>query len=62
MTESQLQAFLARVKEDKDLQEKLNNASAEEAAVYYLQNYKDQWSGWLSDEARQNLASILDQG
>jgi glycine betaine/proline transport system substrate-binding protein len=39
-----------------------NNASAEEAAVYYLQNYKDQWSGWLSDEARQNLASILDQG
>ena len=39
-----------------------NNASADEAAVYYLNNYKDQWSEWLNDEARENLASILDQG
>ncbi|MGI3209849.1 ABC transporter substrate-binding protein [Roseovarius tibetensis] len=39
-----------------------NNASADEAAVYYLQNYQDQWSEWLSDDARQNLASVLDQG
>ena len=29
-----------------------NNASADEAAVYYLTNYQDQWQGWLSDEAR----------
>ncbi|MBC7164530.1 MAG: ABC transporter substrate-binding protein [Roseovarius sp.] len=36
-----------------------NNASAEEAAVYYLQNYKDQWSEWVNDEARQNLAPLL---
>jgi len=39
-----------------------NNASADEAAVYYLTNYKDQWTNWLSDEARQNLASVLNQG
>ena len=39
-----------------------NTASADEAAVYYLTNYKDQWSEWLSDEARENLASLLDQG
>ena len=38
-----------------------NNASADEAAVYYLTNYKDQWSKWLNDEARGNLANILDQ-
>ena len=38
-----------------------NNASADEAAVYYLTNYQDQWSEWLSDDARQNLASVLDQ-
>ena len=39
-----------------------NNASAEEAAVYYLNNFQDQWSEWLSDEARENLAGLLDQG
>ncbi|MDZ7709942.1 MAG: glycine betaine ABC transporter substrate-binding protein [Roseovarius sp.] len=33
-----------------------NNASADEAAVYYLTNYKDQWSAWLNDEARANLS------
>jgi len=38
-----------------------NNASAEEAAVHYLTNYQDQWQSWLSDEARKNLASVLNQ-
>jgi len=38
-----------------------NNASADEAAVYYLRNYTDQWSGWLNDAARENLSSLLDQ-
>ncbi len=38
-----------------------NNASSDEAAVYYLTNYQDQWKEWLSDEARGNLAAILDQ-
>ena len=39
-----------------------NNASAEEAAVYYLSNFQDQWSDWLSDAARENLSGLLDQG
>jgi len=38
-----------------------NNASADEAAVYYLTNFQDQWSTWISDEARANLSNILDQ-
>jgi glycine betaine/proline transport system substrate-binding protein len=36
-----------------------NNASAEEAAVHYLTTYKDEWSGWLNDEARKNLDAVL---
>ncbi|MDR9394647.1 ABC transporter substrate-binding protein [Roseovarius sp. SYSU LYC5161] len=39
-----------------------NNASADEAAVYYLTNFQDQWQNWLSDDARANLDSILNQG
>ena len=38
-----------------------NNASADEAAVYYLTNYQDQWSNWLSEAARENLSSLLEQ-
>jgi glycine betaine/proline transport system substrate-binding protein len=41
--------------------QKENSASAEEAAVHYLTNFQDQWSGWLSDEARRNLTALLDQ-
>jgi glycine betaine/proline transport system substrate-binding protein len=36
-----------------------NSASAEEAAVHYLVNNVDEWSHWLSDDARANLAHIL---
>ncbi|MEX1215945.1 ABC transporter substrate-binding protein [Saccharospirillum sp.] len=36
-----------------------NNASGEEATVYYLQNYSDKWSEWLNDEARSNLANLI---
>jgi glycine betaine/proline transport system substrate-binding protein len=36
-----------------------NNATAEEAAVYYLRNNKDEWSAWLNDEAKQNLSKLL---
>lgn len=36
-----------------------NGASYEEAAVYFLQNYKDVWGDWLNDEARGNLAALL---
>lgn len=37
-----------------------NNASAEEAAVYYLSNNTSEWSSWLNDSARQNLAAVLE--
>ncbi len=36
-----------------------NNASYDEAAVYFLSNYKDTWSGWLSDEAKSKLSTLL---
>ena len=36
-----------------------NNASDDEAAVYFLTNYKDVWGSWLSDEAKGKLAAIL---
>ncbi|MEH6580237.1 MAG: ABC transporter substrate-binding protein [Amphritea sp.] len=36
-----------------------NKASVDEAAVYFLTNYKDAWSGWLSDDARQKLSALL---
>lgn len=38
-----------------------NNASNEEAAVYFLQNNKDVWADWLSDDARGNLSKLLEQ-
>ncbi|MEX3315608.1 ABC transporter substrate-binding protein [Sulfitobacter sp. PS-8MA] len=38
-----------------------NNASNEEAAVYFLQNNKDVWADWLSDDARDNLSKLLEQ-
>ena len=36
-----------------------NNASNEEAAVYFLTNYKDVWADWLNDEAKGKLAALL---
>ena len=36
-----------------------NQASYEEAAVYFLTNYKDTWSGWLNDAAREKLSAII---
>ena len=36
-----------------------NNASNEEAAVYFLTTYKDTWAAWLNDDARANLSAIL---
>jgi glycine betaine/proline transport system substrate-binding protein len=36
-----------------------NNASGEEAAVYYLTNNSDEWSTWLNDAARERLANVL---
>lgn len=36
-----------------------NNGSNEEAAVYFLTTYGDTWSSWLSDDARDKLAPLL---
>ncbi len=36
-----------------------NNASGEEAAVYFLSNNSDVWSTWLNDSAKERLAKIL---
>jgi len=34
-------------------------ASADEAAVYFLTNYKNVWSGWLNDDAKKKLAAVI---
>ncbi|MGB0439145.1 MAG: glycine betaine ABC transporter substrate-binding protein [Paracoccaceae bacterium] len=36
-----------------------NNASAEEAAVYFLTSAQDTWSGWVNDEARGKLSALF---
>ena len=36
-----------------------NNASYDEAAVYFLTNNKDLWANWLNDEAKGKLAALL---
>lgn len=36
-----------------------SEASNEEAAVYFLSNYPDVWSGWINDAAREKLSALL---
>ncbi|WP_299140179.1 glycine betaine ABC transporter substrate-binding protein [uncultured Tateyamaria sp.] len=36
-----------------------NEASNEEAAVYFLTTYNDVWGAWLNDDARGKLAALL---
>jgi glycine betaine/proline transport system substrate-binding protein len=36
-----------------------NNASNEEAAVYFLSNYKDTWANWLDADATAKLSALL---
>lgn len=36
-----------------------NNATAEEAAVYFLRNNAEMWGGWLNEPARENLSNLL---
>jgi glycine betaine/proline transport system substrate-binding protein len=36
-----------------------NNASYDEAAVYFLTNYSDTWGGWLNEEAKGKLSALL---
>jgi len=35
------------------------NASNEEAAVYFLSTYPDVWSSWIDDAAKENLSALL---
>ena len=35
-----------------------NNASYDEAAVYFLTTYKDVWADWLNDDAKDKLAAV----
>lgn len=37
----------------------VNGATYEEGAVHFLTTYSDVWGGWLNDEARENLAALL---
>ncbi len=36
-----------------------NNASVEEATVYFLSNYSDVWQDWVNDDARAKLAALI---
>ena len=36
-----------------------NKATADEAAAYFLSNYKDVWKDWLSEDARKKLSAVL---
>lgn len=36
-----------------------NNASGQEATVYFLTEYPDDWSGWVNDAARERLVNLL---
>jgi glycine betaine/proline transport system substrate-binding protein len=36
-----------------------NNASNQEAAVYFLKNNPDAWSSWINDSAREKLSALL---
>jgi len=35
------------------------NASPDEAAVYFLSNNSEVWSGWLNEAARGKLAALI---
>lgn len=37
-----------------------NTASVEETTVYFLTNYTDVWTGWINDEAKANLANLIE--
>ncbi len=36
-----------------------NNASYDEAAVFFLTTYSDTWAGWLNEEASEKLSALL---
>ena len=38
-----------------------NEATAEEAAVYFLTTFPDVWSAWINDSAKNNLSFLLNK-
>lgn len=50
-TNTQMGAILAWQEE--------NAASAEEAAVWFLSNHSDVWSGWVNESAREKLSAFI---
>ncbi|MAU86184.1 MAG: hypothetical protein CML83_00200 [Rhodobiaceae bacterium] len=36
-----------------------NQATGEEAAIYYLQNNQDDWSGWVSKDVKKAVLAAL---
>ncbi len=36
-----------------------NNATADEAAAYFLQTYPDLWTSWISEDAKAKLSSLM---
>ena len=36
-----------------------NQATGEEAAIYYLQNNQDDWSGWVSENVKEAVLAAL---
>ncbi|MDO6591108.1 glycine/betaine ABC transporter substrate-binding protein [Loktanella sp. D2R18] len=61
----ELGEFLANMTIETDTMNKVlswmndNSATGEEAAVYFLSTYQDVWSGWINDDARENLSALL---
>ena len=39
-----------------------NDATPEETAIYWLENNREKWAAWLSDEAAGNVTAALDGG
>ena len=61
----EIAALMSNVSFDVDIMNGLlawrqdNSATADEAAAQFLVNNKDVWSTWVSDEAREKLAALL---
>ena len=39
-----------------------NDATPEETAIYWLENNRDSWTSWVSDEAAEKVTAALDSG
>lgn len=63
--EPEIDALMSNVSFDIDVLNSIlawadeNGASTEEAAVYFITNNSDIWSGWVNDSAREKLAALI---